>query len=82
MISSQLLASFSSVRQEVPNDIHAALSSSPAGCLVCSVCVCVCVLVAQSCLTFCHPVDCRPLGSSVHGILQARIEEWIAIPKD
>ena len=35
--------------------------------------------VAQSCPTLCDPVDCSPLGSSVHGILQARILEWIAI---
>ena len=39
------------------------------------VCVCVCVLVTQSCLTLCDPVDCSPPGSSVHGILQARILE-------
>ena len=43
------------------------------------VCVCVCVLVAQSCLTLCDPMDCSPPGSSVHGILQARILEWVAI---
>ena len=35
-----------------------------------------CVLVAQSCPTFCHPMD----GSSVRGIPQARILEWAAIP--
>ena len=39
------------------------------------VCVCVCVLVTQSCPTVCNPMDCSPLGSSVHGILQARILE-------
>ena len=39
-----------------------------------------CVLVAQSCLTRCNPMNCSPLGSSVPGILQARILEWIAIP--
>ena len=38
------------------------------------------VLVSQSCLTLCDPVNCSPPGSSVHGILQARILEWIAIP--
>ena len=43
------------------------------------VCVCVCVLVAQLCLSLCSPMDCTPPGSSVHGILQARILEWIAI---
>ena len=36
--------------------------------------------VAQSCLTLCIPMDCSPLGSSVHGILQARILEWVAMP--
>ena len=38
------------------------------------------VLAAQLCPTFCNPRDHSPLGSSVHGILQARILEWIAIP--
>ena len=36
-------------------------------------------LVAQSCQSLCDPRDCSPLGSSVHGILQARILEWVAI---
>ena len=44
------------------------------------VCVCVCVLVTQSCPTLCDPVDCSPSGASVHGILQAVILEWVAIP--
>ena len=35
--------------------------------------------VTQSCLTLCNPVDCSLSGSSVHGILQARILEWVAI---
>ena len=39
---------------------------------------CVCVS-AQSCLTLCNPVDRSPPGSSVHGIPQARILEWVAI---
>ena len=34
--------------------------------------------VAQLCLTLCDPVDCSPSSSSVHGILQARILEWVA----
>ena len=38
------------------------------------------VLVAQPCLTFCDPMDCSLPGSSVHGILQAKILEWVAIP--
>ena len=39
-----------------------------------------CVLVAQSHLTLCDPMDSSPLGFSVHGILQARILGWIAVP--
>ena len=35
--------------------------------------------VAQSCPTLCDPVDCSPPDSSIHGILQARILEWVAI---
>ena len=44
------------------------------------VCVCACVhmhVQSQSCLTF--DMDCNPPGSSVHGMLQARILEWVAI---
>ena len=33
----------------------------------------------QSCLTLCNPLNCSLPGSSVHGILQARILEWVAI---
>ena len=36
--------------------------------------------VAQWCLTVCNPTDCSPPGSSIHGILQARILEWVVIP--
>ena len=35
--------------------------------------------VAQSCPTLCNPVDCSLPGSSLHGILQAKILEWVAI---
>ena len=35
--------------------------------------------VSQSCLTLCNPIDCSPPDSSVHGILQARILQWVAI---
>ena len=38
------------------------------------------MLVAQSCLTLCDPMDCSLPGFSVHGILQARKLEWVAIP--
>ena len=37
-------------------------------------------LVTQSYPTLCHPMDCSPPGFSVYGILQARIQEWVAIP--
>ena len=46
------------------------------------VCVCVCVWVcvhAQLCPILCDSMDCSPLGSSVHGMFQARILEWVAI---
>ena len=36
------------------------------------------VLLTQSCPTLCDPMDCSPPGSLVHGILQARILEWVA----
>ena len=35
--------------------------------------------VAQSCPTLCNPMDCSPPGSPIHGILQARTLEWVAI---
>ena len=38
-----------------------------------------CSLIAQSCLTLCDPTDYSPLGSSLHGISQIRILEWVAI---
>ena len=50
------------------------------------VCVCVCVCMgahmhvhAQSCLTLCNTMDSSPPASSVHGIFQERILEWVAI---
>ena len=38
------------------------------------------VLLAQSCPILCNPMNCSPPGSSLHGILQARILGWITIP--
>ena len=40
---------------------------------------CCCCLVAKSCPTVCNPMDCSPPGSSIHGISQTRILEWIVI---
>ena len=35
-------------------------------------------VLAQSCLTVCDPMDCSPPGSSVHGIIQAKLPAWVA----
>ena len=40
---------------------------------------CVPCSATQSCPTLCDPVDCNPPGSFVHGILQAKILEWVAL---
>ena len=42
--------------------------------------MCVCTLATQLCPTLCNPMDCSLPGTSVSGIFQARILEWIAIP--
>ena len=55
--------------------LHLCCTSCPESAILCLV-----RLVTQSCLTLCNPVDCSPPGSSVHGILQARILEWVAMP--
>ena len=60
------------------------LSSTPYGCGA-QCCIfkrmlttrLLCAKSFQSCLTLCDPMDCSPPGSSVHGILQARILEWV-----
>ena len=44
------------------------------------VCVRVCMLLLQSCLTLCNSMDCSLPGFPVHGILQARILEWVDMP--
>ena len=46
----------------------------------CLLCFRLSVLVTQLCLTFWDPMNCSSHDSSVHGILQARILEWVAIP--
>ena len=60
------------------------LSHIPAPLCVC-VCVCVCIMCAcagslQLCPILYDPVDSSSLGSSVHGILEARVLEWVAMP--
>ena len=49
-------------------------------CVCERVCVYVCGLVAQSCPTLCNSMDCSPPGSSVYGISQARILQWVSFP--
>ena len=49
-------------------------------CVYVYVCVCVCVLIAQSCPTLCNPMDYSLRGSSVHGILQARVWSSLLSP--
>ena len=57
--------------------LHRSVTSSP---LYVFVCVNLFVLVAQSCPALCSSMDCSPPVSSVHGILQARMLEWVAFP--
>ena len=43
-------------------------------------CACVHAISLQSCLTPCDPMECSPIGSSTHGILQLNKLEWVATP--
>ena len=51
---------------------------NPHTTLLCLTCYC-CAKSLQSCMTLCDAMDHSPLGSSVHGILQASILEWVAM---
>ena len=60
------------------------LQESPSAEVCCiedesGLCTCVHAKSLQSCPTLCDPMDCSPPGSSVHGILQTKILEWVAI---
>ena len=59
-----------------PNCLNAHIISIYQKYYITTMCVC---SVAQLCLTLCNPMDCSPPNSSVHGIFQARILEWVAI---
>ena len=48
-------------------------------CITCLSCAMLCFII-QSCLILCKPMDCSPPGSSVHGIFQVRIPEWVSMP--
>ena len=60
------------------NNLYYTIWHVRASWTICSLCVC--VLATQSCPTLWDPMDCNPPGFSVHGILQACILEWIAMP--
>ena len=60
--------------------IHDIICNKLLGIIHLPIHVCVGVLVAQSCVIVCDPMVCILPGSSVHGILQARMLEWVAIP--
>ena len=47
--------------------------------MILAVCLSYACMLNESCPTLCDPLDCSPPGSSVQGILQARILEWVAI---
>ena len=49
-------------------------------CLIAQCSCLMCVLIPQSCPSLCDPLGCSSPGSSVHGILQARILEWLPCP--
>ena len=56
--------------------LHFLFQNHLQSCSIQNTMVCVCMSVAQSCPTFCNPMDCSPPDSSVHRFLQARILEW------
>ena len=72
--------------------IHGSPGEKMSMCVCVCVCVCLCFYFVlffgvrlwpkslQLYLTLCDPMDCSPPGSSVHGILQARMLEWVAMP--
>ena len=70
----QVLANYGeAVRSKTHKNFHCCKKTSVVQCLI-GISLCI-----QLHLTLCSPVDCSPPGSSVQGIFQARILEWIAI---
>ena len=61
------------------NYIRVCFNLLPILCVCVFKCVCLCIKWLQSCSTLSDPVGCSLPGSSVHGILQARILEWAAV---
>ena len=65
----------------IPKSVEKLSSTKPVtGAKKVGDCCSKCALVTQSCLTLCNSMNYSPLGSSVQGILQARILEWIEMP--
>ena len=62
------------------NDYELNVTGPPKKIRIFSPYACVVAKLLQSCLTLCDPMGCSPPGSSVHGILQARTMEWVAMP--
>ena len=76
--SSEQMAEESEYSEQTGYETNVPLQLKAAAMLSCSYCMSDCVC-AQSCQTLCNSMGCSPPGSSVHGILQARILEWVAI---
>ena len=77
--------SFSADAQGYPKEAVSGIKThstlvGPTGLIPNPVCVCVQAKLLQSWLTLCDPVDRCPPGSSLHGILQASILEYVAMP--
>ena len=64
-------------RETQPSCLAVSQSENWPHTLLCAFLVPTCS-VAQSCLTLCDPMDCSLPGPSVHGVLQARISDWVA----
>ena len=71
------LQKFPSILIIESNILNYSLTKAVFNLFLCCAVLCV---VTQSCPTLCHLMDCSLPGSSVHGILQARILEWVAMP--
>ena len=78
LINQELLQGGQEGVGHIPYCVDSMKQALPTSLEVLRVRVCVCMLSLQSCPILCDPVDCSLPGSSVHGILQARILEWVA----